>query len=258
MTQKLLAAIRLIHAHHEATFHERVFAALDLLFPHSRYALEMFGSDGSHHLETNLPFQECGGREFYDRTNELVQSQSPMFQRLSEGERSPMRLSDHISMRQLKNLDLYHEIFTGLHIRHQIGIPIESSFVLGGLTINRDQIDYSNEEVHLASMIAPQIATAFEVDQMMRRLKVDSEKANSVDFNHLRRLGLTRRESEVMYWLVEAKRDIEIACILGLSVRTVRQHVRAILGKLRVENRTAAVAMICRRDIPPMFHSFSS
>src|SRR5690606_2756914 len=137
-------------------FHNRVFAALDTLFPNSRYALEMFGRDGSHHLDTNLPFNESGGVEFHERINQLVQSQSPMFQRLAAGETNPMRLSDFLSQRQLHKTDLYQEIFKKIHIQHQIGIPIQSSFVLGGLTINRDQIDYTIEELRLAGIIAPQ------------------------------------------------------------------------------------------------------
>jgi DNA-binding CsgD family transcriptional regulator len=52
---------------------------------------------------------------------------------------------------------------------------------------------------------------------------------------------LTRRELEVLIWVSQGKRDSEIALILGISYRTVTNHVRAILSKLNVENRTAAV-----------------
>jgi DNA-binding CsgD family transcriptional regulator len=52
--------------------------------------------------------------------------------------------------------------------------------------------------------------------------------------------ALTARETEVLGWLAEGKRDREIAIILGISVFTVGKHVQNILKKLRVENRTAA------------------
>ena len=55
------------------------------------------------------------------------------------------------------------------------------------------------------------------------------------------KVRLTPRESEVMRWVSEGKRDREIAIILGLSPRTVEKHVCHILEKLQVETRTAAV-----------------
>jgi DNA-binding CsgD family transcriptional regulator len=59
---------------------------------------------------------------------------------------------------------------------------------------------------------------------------------------------LTPREAEVMHWIMEGKRDREIAVILGLSPRTVEKHVCHILEKLQVETRTAA-ANECRELI---------
>jgi DNA-binding CsgD family transcriptional regulator len=52
--------------------------------------------------------------------------------------------------------------------------------------------------------------------------------------------SLTPREREVLAWLVEGKRDGEIAAILGASVNTIHKHVQHILAKLGVETRTAA------------------
>lgn len=51
---------------------------------------------------------------------------------------------------------------------------------------------------------------------------------------------LTRREAEVLQWIVETKSNLEIAMILGISPRTVHKHVEHILRKLGVENRRAA------------------
>lgn len=54
-------------------------------------------------------------------------------------------------------------------------------------------------------------------------------------------LGLTPRESEILYWIAEGKSDEVIAMILGISTRTVQKHVEHIFQKLSVETRTAAV-----------------
>ena len=56
----------------------------------------------------------------------------------------------------------------------------------------------------------------------------------------LKGFGLTRRECEVLHWIVEGKRDSEIGAILSISSRTASHHVTAILRKLNVETRTAA------------------
>ena len=58
---------------------------------------------------------------------------------------------------------------------------------------------------------------------------------------------LTRRELDVLKWIMEGKRNSEIAKILGISSRTVEQHVAKILVKLNVETRTAA-AMVGLRN----------
>jgi len=59
---------------------------------------------------------------------------------------------------------------------------------------------------------------------------------------------LSQREKEVFLWICEGKRDREIAQILGFSYRTVTVHVRAILQKLCVENRTCAAMVWARAN----------
>ncbi len=56
---------------------------------------------------------------------------------------------------------------------------------------------------------------------------------------------LSAREVEVLDYLARGATDAEIADALRLSVRTVESHVRRILRKLGVRNRTAA-ALIAR------------
>jgi DNA-binding NarL/FixJ family response regulator len=60
--------------------------------------------------------------------------------------------------------------------------------------------------------------------------------------------GLTRREAEVLSWIACGKSNRDIAAILSLSPRTVDKHVEIILTKLKVENRTAAAALILAQN----------
>lgn len=54
---------------------------------------------------------------------------------------------------------------------------------------------------------------------------------------------LTRRETDVLRWLARGKKGSEIAALLGISVCTVRVHVRHITKKLEAANVPHAVAL---------------
>lgn len=56
----------------------------------------------------------------------------------------------------------------------------------------------------------------------------------------LEALGLTTRESEVLYWVAHGKSNTVVSDILGITLNTVKKHLDRIYRKLGVENRTAA------------------
>lgn len=58
----------------------------------------------------------------------------------------------------------------------------------------------------------------------------------------LRLLGMTERESEVLFWVAEGKSNPAIGIILHIALRTVKKHLEHIFAKLGVENRTCAAA----------------
>lgn len=60
---------------------------------------------------------------------------------------------------------------------------------------------------------------------------------------------LTPREVQVMELLKESLRNREIATALGISEETVHVHVRNILTKLKVKDRSGAITVALRRGI---------
>lgn len=72
----------------------------------------------------------------------------------------------------------------------------------------------------------------------------DSPSAES-----LMKLGLTRRQAEVLLWLADGLTNKEIARKLDVSEWTVRRHVSAILERLEVSNRGRA-ALFARQLNP--------
>ncbi|OXS61577.1 DNA-binding response regulator [Cohnella sp. CIP 111063] len=63
-------------------------------------------------------------------------------------------------------------------------------------------------------------------------------KAENVQFPQL-----TAREREVLQWIARDMSNVNIARRLGLSLKTVRNHVSNILSKLQAADRTQAVLM---------------
>ena len=63
------------------------------------------------------------------------------------------------------------------------------------------------------------------------------------------RPALTPREIQVIGLISEGMRNKEIAASLGISEETAQVHVKNILAKLHVQDRTAAVTVALRRGI---------
>jgi DNA-binding CsgD family transcriptional regulator len=63
----------------------------------------------------------------------------------------------------------------------------------------------------------------------------------------LEALGLSRREAEVLYWLVQGKTNPEIGTILHLRPSTVQTYVIRLYQKLGVETRNAATLHVLER-----------
>ena len=53
-------------------------------------------------------------------------------------------------------------------------------------------------------------------------------------------LGLTVREAEVLLWVAQGKSNGDIAIILGMGEKTVKQHLGSVFQKIGVEGRNAA------------------
>jgi len=60
---------------------------------------------------------------------------------------------------------------------------------------------------------------------------------------------LTPREVEVLQQLAKGLANKEIADVFGISEHTVKDHLKSILGKLRVADRTEAVTAAIQRGI---------
>ncbi len=64
-------------------------------------------------------------------------------------------------------------------------------------------------------------------------------------------LGLTPRETEILFWVAQGKTSPEIALILDTALETIKRHVKNFLPKLGVETRLAAALKAMELLGPP-------
>jgi DNA-binding NarL/FixJ family response regulator len=67
--------------------------------------------------------------------------------------------------------------------------------------------------------------------------------------DHLASEKLTERELQVLKEVAKGKRNKEIGAALSIAEDTVKMHVKSILMKLGVNDRTEAVTIALRRGI---------
>lgn len=77
---------------------------------------------------------------------------------------------------------------------------------------------------------------------------VDSENGNSISSGESGKGILSRRQLEVLKLIQSGKSNNAIADELGLSTGTVKMHVSGIFKKLKVSNRTEAVAIYSKLE----------
>lgn len=246
--RRLLDAIAILHDPGAGAFPERVLAACQLFLPDTCNSLEIWGrNDGSHEGAMNVPYDPADMQERFRIIGELAPTQNPMFQRLVAGETEPMRLSDFTTLREIRRTEFFELVFEPVGLRHQVAIPLNTATHLGAVTFNKGgSQDFTTEELGLISLFGRHTALAHQTDRLLAAAGEQRQRAEKQDFLALTRRGLTPRQAEVLYWMVQGKRDREIAVILGISPRTAETHVRSILEKLGVETRAAAVAQACR------------
>ncbi|WP_066961323.1 response regulator transcription factor [Microbulbifer sp. Q7] len=87
-------------------------------------------------------------------------------------------------------------------------------------------------------------------DAMMFLLKLVDDGGPAGEDILREKLSLTKRESEVLFWIANGKTNREIGEILSVSPRTVNKHLEGVFSKLGVENRTAAAGIAIRAINP--------
>jgi DNA-binding NarL/FixJ family response regulator len=78
-------------------------------------------------------------------------------------------------------------------------------------------------------------------DNQMQEIVLLLQEQENLSVSKLFQLGLTKRETEILFLIMQGKTNIEIGILCRISWRTAQKHVEHIYQKLGVETRTAAM-----------------
>lgn len=232
-------ALEAIHSEMNlAQFPERVIAVLESLIPDVVITIDEFNTKtGVARDAINRPPPNY--EQWLSHLRGVVPVEHPAYHAVLSGHRGPLTLRDFLTNRQLRSTSLFSNILKPIEGGYQIVVPLIVPDHVAGITINRNT-DFTEDELTVVRLLSPHIALAHGHAQHFTALH-EARQKSAPDPDILVGLGLTKREAEVLYWVIHGKRDSEIAQISGGSVRTIQKHVGSVLAKLGCETRTAAV-----------------
>ncbi|HKY90190.1 MAG TPA: helix-turn-helix transcriptional regulator [Nevskiaceae bacterium] len=148
-----------------------------------------------------------------------------------------VRLSDRCPSRVLLESEYYNDFLRGVRVRHVIGLMARpdgdpSRILVMGFHRPADAPDFDRELDHAAAL-APAFQAAAE-----RVFPAQSTVAGMPDIGAwAQRIGLSKREAEVAREVLGGLRNGDVATRMGLSLRTVENHLRSIFAKADVRSR---------------------
>jgi len=163
------------------------------------------------------------------------------------------KLSDVMSRKAFRQTELYASLYRPLDVDCEITavVPDEKTtdtFFL--LSLHRRGVDFTERERGVLNLLLPHIARARHRLAFGHAVGVNAEGAFSDEARFqdwLRRntsWQLSRRESDVLFWLCQGKTNDEIGAILGIAGRTAETHALRAYPKIGVENRYGAITTI--------------
>lgn len=224
-----------------AEFPARVHQAFARLFPATCVSYDEFNvrtGVSLNSIDRKFPLPDS---ELLERWSSVAPHHPGVVYYREGGKKSSLAVSDLVSQRALRDGILYQDFWKHVGVRDQLfaTMPVGENMI--GVAVNNDAV-YTAEQTFLMELAQPHFAQAYRNVRLLAAAQASTAATGELDFTRWRSAGLTRRECEVMRWLMEGKRNSEIAVILGASPHTIRTHVQHIMEKLCVETRTAAAA----------------
>jgi DNA-binding CsgD family transcriptional regulator len=159
-----------------------------------------------------------------------------------------VKLSDFVSPRDFRRLDLYEYVCRPLDVDHvlKLFLPTRNG-VARHLVFDRGGRDFSERDRAVVDVLQPYL---LQLEENAKARRLAAAFGSGADGGGALGGGLTRREQAVLALVAEGKSNAEIAAELWIAVGTVRGHLEHIYKKLGVQSRTAALARVRVRGRP--------
>ena len=146
---------------------------------------------------------------------------------LRTGDAGPLRLSDFVSGRGLRELGVYADFYAPLGVDRAlcVALPPTAGRTIG-IAFHRAGRDFAEDERALLARVRPALAMA-------------ARRATAPTGAHT---ALTEREAQIMGLIERGATNAEIGLALHISRRTVEKHLEHAYRKLGVAGRYAAMA----------------
>ena len=141
-------------------------------------------------------------------------------------------LSEAVSLREFRRLDLYREVHRPLGVEHLLWLYLEPQASDARLEFDRVEANFGERDKRILNLLLPHL-------QHFLRAARDRVGPRGVRM-------LTPREREVITHVAVGRTNGEIAWLLKISPATVRKHLENAYAKLGVHTRTGAVAAVFR------------
>lgn len=247
--RRLMAAIERIHgASRMESFPAEVFQAIGELMPDVFVSLDQLNVRTGQ-AKANHSGNKVLAPEMLAKVIELLPTH-PLMLAAKAGLRGAIRVTDCITQRQFRQTPHYNEYVKPLGIEYQTVVTLDIPGHIAGITVNREQ-NFTGREATFLTLLAPHLAMT---SRTLKRLETLQKKLDSIPFptpDQIQHVGFTPRESEILFWVIQGKRDSEISEILSqrreVSLRTINNHLRNILAKTNAETRTGACLEVLDR-----------
>jgi DNA-binding NarL/FixJ family response regulator len=120
-----------------------------------------------------------------------------------------------------------------LHSRHEVRVPFDEGRLIASSIPGARFVPIESRN-HL--LLESEPGWLHWIDEVRAFLPSGGSRASGDAFD-----ALTARQRELLELIAQGRDNAQIAALLGLSEKTVRNHITGIFDRLHVENRAQAI-----------------
>ena len=178
---------------------------------------------------------------------ERLASQNPLITHVAAtGDDSPLRFSDFLTLRELRELEIYRDFYKPLGVDHQMAFALTVQPSIIAIALNRERGDFTDGDRDVMDLLRPHLAAAHRRAVELDRLRTALAALGRGEGGE-RVASLTRRELQVALLSARGMTNAEAAVVLVVSPKTVSAHLERVYRKLGIHRRAELALML--RDL---------